>query len=157
MKLYLARHGEAVPKHINPDSPLSEEGRKEVEAVAMFLARGVIRFGQIRHSNKARARQTSEIFAKAMGGGANIEAMKGLNPMDDPEPALEQIMRFSEDILLVGHLPFMGRLVDLILAGSSASGLVEFHTCTVVCLQKRNRSDWTLRWMLSPELFTQDL
>ncbi|MDH5638160.1 MAG: phosphohistidine phosphatase SixA [Nitrospinota bacterium] len=157
MKLYLARHGEAVAKHINPDSPLSENGRKEVEAMAIFMARGVVQFGQIRHSNKTRARQTAEIFAEAMGGKANIEAMEGLNPMDNPEPALEEIMKFGEDTLVVGHLPFMGKLVDLILTGASASGLVEFNTCTMACLQGRNQRDWALKWILNPELFIQDL
>jgi len=157
MKLYLARHGEAVPKHINPDAPLSDNGRREAEAVAAFMAGSQAQLEQIRHSGKTRARQTAEIFAAAMGGNVNVEVMDGLDPLDPTEQVLETILRFSGDTLIVGHLPFMGRLADRLLSCSSATGLVEFNTSTVVCLHSANRREWTLKWILSPELFPPNL
>ncbi len=49
MKLYLVQHAEAVPAEDNPDRPLSDKGRTDVQRVASFLARSV-RVGRIIHS-----------------------------------------------------------------------------------------------------------
>ena len=37
MKLYLVQHGEALPKEINSDRPLSDQGRQDLEQFARFL------------------------------------------------------------------------------------------------------------------------
>ena len=37
MRIYLTQHGLAVPKDIDPDRPLSEQGREDVRRLAEFL------------------------------------------------------------------------------------------------------------------------
>ncbi len=42
MRLYLVQHGEAVTKAVDPDRPLSEQGRADVERLAIWMgAQGV--------------------------------------------------------------------------------------------------------------------
>ena len=41
MYLYLVQHGAAVSKEIDPERPLSQEGRAEVRKVASYLAAGL--------------------------------------------------------------------------------------------------------------------
>ena len=72
MKLYLVQHAEAVPAEDDPDRPLSDKGRTDVQRVASFLARSV-RVGRIVHSPKMRARDTAVLLAQALGPGGVVE------------------------------------------------------------------------------------
>lgn len=154
MRIYLARHGMAVPGHIDPASPLSDEGKEQVEAIGKFLAQSGVSFTRVFHSGKTRARQTAEILARATGSEASPEHMPGLSPMDPVEPVLLEMNTWTQPALVTGHLPFMGNMLDLMLAGRAAGALAEFFTGSMACLEKQPAGGWTLRWMISPELFT---
>ena len=39
MKIYLVQHGESVLEEVNPEKPLSPDGREEVGKIAKFLAK----------------------------------------------------------------------------------------------------------------------
>ena len=39
MRVYLVQHGDAVPKEVDPDRPLSDTGRQDIERLAKFLNR----------------------------------------------------------------------------------------------------------------------
>ena len=153
MRLYLARHGEAVPGHIDPDSPLTGAGRADVERVGLMMAGAMVCFRSVKHSGKTRARQTAEILAATAGGNAPVERMDGITPMDHPEPVAAQIETWTEDTLLVAHLPFVGRLLGLLVSGDSGGGMAEFGPGCVACLQRMGEGRWSLRWMIGPELF----
>ena len=154
MRLYLARHGEAVPGHIDPDSPLTAAGKADVERVGRLMAEAMAIFKSVKHSGKTRARQTAEILAAIAGGKAAVERMDGITPMDPPEPVAARIETWTEDTLLVAHLPFVGRLFGLLAAGGDGAGsMAEFAPGSVACLQRMGGGRWSLRWMISPELF----
>ena len=76
--------------------------------------------------------------------------MTGLNPNDAVEPRVGIVNCGTEDTLLVGHMPFLGRLVAQLLA-SSASAFVTFTPGSVACLE-RTANARSLEWMLRPEL-----
>ena len=78
MFLYLVQHGEALTKEADPDRPLSEAGRANVEHLAGFLAGRSLRVARVLHSGKTRARQTAEILAAALAPDAPVEAGDGL-------------------------------------------------------------------------------
>ena len=156
MKLYLVQHAEAVPAEDNPDRPLSDKGRSDVRRVASFLARSV-HVGRIVHSPKMRARDTAVLLAQALGpGGVVEEAASGLAPNDSVEVAADLIAGWSEDTMVVGHLPFMGRLVSHLVAGSEEANVTAFQPGTVACLERaagdEDGGGWTLAWMVRPEL-----
>ena len=65
MRLYLVQHGDALPEQVDPERPLSAEGRRDVEAVARLLASAGTRAVRVAHSGKLRAQQTAEVLAAA--------------------------------------------------------------------------------------------
>src|SRR4051794_29051865 len=115
MRLYLVQHGGAVPDELDPRRPLSEAGRREVEAVGRLLAGAGVRVARIVHSGKERARQTAELLAAAPGSGA-VEVMAGLAPKDPVKPVVRAIAEFGSDTMLVGHLPLLARLAARLVA-----------------------------------------
>ena len=160
MKLYLVQHAEAVPAEDNPDRPLSDKGRTDVQRVASFLARSV-RVGRIVHSPKTRARDTAVLLAQVLGpGGVVEEAASGLAPNDSVEIAADFIAGWSDDTMVVGHLPFMDRLASRLVAGSEEANVAAFQPGTVVCLERADGDEdgdgdgggWALAWMVRPEL-----
>jgi phosphohistidine phosphatase len=151
MKLYLVQHGEAVPDEADPARPLTSKGRLDVLKVASVIKTAGILSVPIRHSGKTRAKQTAEIIASAIGSETLMVAGKNLNPNDDIRPASQDISAMSEDLMIVGHLPFLGKLASFLLTGSENAGLVAFRMGGAVCLV-RDEKKWQIAWAIVPEL-----
>jgi phosphohistidine phosphatase len=152
MRLYLVQHGHALAKDVDPDRPLSAQGRAEVGRVAAFLARAGVQAGHVVHSGKTRARQTAERLAAAIAPGAPVEARSGIDPNDDPEPVALELATWDRDGLLVGHLPFLGKLVSRLCEVGLGRELVVFSPGSVVCLERRDEGSWAVAWMIRPEI-----
>ncbi|MDH3473057.1 MAG: phosphohistidine phosphatase SixA [Rhodospirillales bacterium] len=152
MKLYLVQHGEALPAEADSERPLSAAGRRDVEALARFLAARGLRIERIQHSGKTRARQTAEILAGALAPGLGTEARPGLAPKDPVEAFVAGLAEDTRDRLVVGHLPFMDRLVAHLVGGGEARGLVAYRPGAMVCLERAEDGAWRIAWMLRPEL-----
>ena len=60
MALYLVQHGKSLSREAGPDPGLSEEGIAETERIAGVAEGYGVRVAVIRHSAKARARETAE-------------------------------------------------------------------------------------------------
>lgn len=151
MHLYLVQHGDALPEDVDPARPLSSQGRTDVERVAALLAGHARGIARVLHSGKTRAEQTAEILARQIGAGAPLQAVSGLNPLDDPEDWAQRVDAATEDVILVGHLPFMSKLISRLLVGDADIGVVAFEPGSVVCLE-RDDGHWTIAWMLRPAL-----
>ena len=155
MRVYLVQHGLAMTKEQNPDRPLSEKGRAEVERVASFLRRSCPPIPRIIHSPKARARDTAQVLARVLGPGQVVEEMpEGLAPMDSTESLAQSIGRAEGDLMAVGHQPFMGRMVARLTSGADGAGFTAYLPGTVVCLEKEDGL-WTMVWMVRPDLLGQ--
>lgn len=152
MRVYLAQHGLAVPKEVNPERPLSEQGRRDLEQMAEFLDRAGIRVEQVFHSGKTRAEQTAVELAHFLSPAGQVLAQTGLGPKDPVEPFAEQIKVWTVDTLVVGHLPFLGRLVSLLLAEDADRTRIAFQPGSLVCLDQEAEAGWALAWMIRPEL-----
>ncbi len=152
MKLYLVQHGEALPKEADPERSLSDRGREDVERLARFLGERQIRVAQVCHSGKTRARQTAALLAAAVAPGAEAEAREGLAPNDPAEAFAEILAGWRDDVLVVGHLPFMARLVTRLAAPGGAGPTVDYRPGSLVCLERDDAGAWAIAWMLRPEL-----
>jgi phosphohistidine phosphatase len=53
--------------------------------------------------------------------------------------------------MLVGHLPFLSRLVGLLVAGKPDAVVVRFRNAGIVCL-RREEERWSVNWTVPPEL-----
>ena len=54
--------------------------------------------------------------------------------------------------MIVGHLPFLGKLVALLVTGSEKNEIVEFGFGGVVCVDRRDDKKWRIAWMVTPSL-----
>jgi phosphohistidine phosphatase len=151
MNVYLVQHAEAKPEEIDPDRPLSERGRRDVEGVAAVAGRLGIEVGQIRHSGKLRAEQTARILGEALSPDRGVVAVEGLGPVDDVEPAANDLDVTSEPVMLVGHLPFMERLIGELVVGDPDEAIVDVQNAAIVCLSQSDEV-WQVSWILTPEM-----
>ena len=151
MEFYLVRHGEAKPATEDPRRPLNERGRREVEKVARAATAKGIKVSRILHSDKLRAKETAEILVRALSPARGVRETKGLGPEDDPFVAKAELEVAVDSLMLVGHLPHLGRLVSLLLTGDPERRPIDFPAAGVVCLS-REKGKWKIRWTLNPEM-----
>jgi phosphohistidine phosphatase len=105
---------------------------------------------RIIHSGKKRALQTAEIFVKAIEPEAGFSKAAGLAPLDDVTLFASTLNR-DEDIMVVGHLPFMERLVSYLVAESAEQTVIKFQNSGIICLDTDDASgSWFIRWALFP-------
>ena len=151
MRLYLVQHGEALSADDDPARPLSEAGRRDVAALAQFLEASGLTIARVVHSGKLRAEETAAILAAALAPTAPIESLAGLAPNDSVTDLARRAEASHEDLLVVGHLPFMDRAVAYLVTGAETPGVVAFRPGSIVCLE-RDDDSWRLAWMVRPEL-----
>ena len=136
MLLYLVQHAEANPEENDPSRGLSEKGLSDIRKTAHHAAGLSIKIIQIFHSGKKRARQTAQILAENLNPDKGIAESDGLAPMDEPEIWAQRLLSAVEDIILVGHLPHMGKLAALLICGDKDKKAVNFKMAGIVCLKK---------------------
>jgi phosphohistidine phosphatase len=151
MALFLVQHGKSLPKEKDPDQGLSREGFAETQSMAQLAAENNIQVERIIHSGKKRALQTAEIFMRALEPEAGISKGPGLAPLDDAA-GFASTLNSDERVMIVGHLPFMERLVSYLVAGSVDSPVIKFQNSSIVCLDVENESGhWFIRWVQFPK------
>jgi phosphohistidine phosphatase len=152
MNLYLMQHGDALPKATDPNRPLSERGRADVERVAAFLKTAGVRISTIVQSGKLRATQTADLLSPAVGTETPSREIAGIAPSDSPAAFMEKAIPWTEETMVVGHQPFLGKLVSLLAADGEDAARVSFSPGTVVCMRPGPDGSWGIAWMICPEL-----
>lgn len=150
MKLYLIQHGEAKTEIEDPERPLTLKGEQEVRKVSNIAKMLNIKVPKIYHSGKLRAQQTAEILGEALK--VPLENCQGLNPLDDIKPWIERISTAKEDIMIVGHLPFLEKLASHLLCGDENARLILFRYGALVCIEQKEDKGWAVKWILTPEM-----
>ena len=152
MALYLIQHGKSLPKDLDPDQGLSEEGIAETRRMANLAKDHGVTVSQIRHSVKTRARQTAEIFAQTLKPQKGIQEVSGIQPLDDVTAYASRIDP-GQHIMLVGHLPFMERMTSYLITGSVDKPVLKFQNSGIVCLDKEiENQSWVILWSLMPKI-----
>lgn len=152
MKLYLSQHGEQLPKDDDANEPLSEKGKTDVTNVASFFSPETVEVNKIQHSVKQRAKETAELFAELIPLDVKIEERQGLKAMDDVQAMAHEVNALSENIMLVGHLPFMEKLCGILLTDNENRRPVIFERGCLVCLELEE-GQWSINWVVKPGLF----
>ncbi|MBT8357622.1 MAG: phosphohistidine phosphatase SixA [Desulfobacterales bacterium] len=152
MALFLVQHGKSLSKDLDPDQSLSKEGINEVERIASVAKEYSISVVKINYSTKTRARQTAEIFASILKPSGGIHERSGLKPLDDVTAMADKLDN-QENIMLIGHLPFMERLTAYLVTGSVEKPIFKFQNGGIVCLDKNPDSfSWIIKWTLMPNI-----
>jgi phosphohistidine phosphatase len=150
VRLYLVQHGEANSEAEDPERSLTVRGEKETRKISGAAKRLDIRPSRIYHSGKKRAEQTAGIIARALDLSAQLG--QRLNPNDDVRPWVERISREAEDLMIVGHLPFLEKLASFLVCGNEGAKAVLFRYSAILCLEKREFGRWAVAWVLKPEM-----
>ncbi len=152
MPLYLVQHARALTRDEDPRRPLSEAGVAEVTRIAEVAAGYDVQVRRICHSGKRRARQTAEILARHLEPSRGVVEIAGLSPMDDVA-AFSRSLAGESNLMLVGHLPFMGRLCSYLITGNAETPVFRFQNGGIVCMSRVPDSGaWVIKWALMPEV-----
>jgi len=152
MNLYLVQHAKAALKETDPERSLTQEGLNDINKIAAFIEPLEISIENLWHSGKKRAQQTTEILAGVISVKNEISVQDGLAPNDDVNVIREKIISAGQDLMIVGHLPFLSKLASLLLTGSESSETVAFKQGCIVCLKCENENQWQLEWMITPDI-----
>ena len=141
--LYLVHHAEALDGIIDPQRALSDRGHAHAEALAARVASREAKPSVIWHSGKLRARQTAEYFRRACNPLATFAATHGLQPDDPPHWIVDVVNGDPRDIMLVGHMPHLLRLLGALDPGSESARAFPPHGC--VAMEPQDRG-WREAW-----------
>lgn len=147
MKVWIVRHGDAVPGLDDEMRPLSHKGVVEAENVGRFLHKTKELPQVIWHSTLLRARHTAEGIARTAGLGDALVERRGITPDGEPEAVAREIEAegLDRDIMIVTHQPFAGMLASYLL-GRCLGLSMRFTTGTVACFERESTiAPWTLR------------
>jgi len=150
MRIYLVQHGESKSEEEDPQRHLTDRGIEAVQCVADFLRPPKIKVDTVWHSGKTRAQQTGELLAEALR--ARLLQRTGLGPKDQVAATKEVLKQIDGNLMIVGHMPFLGKLAALLVTGSEENEIVEVQFGSVVCLECRDDVKWKVAWMITPAL-----
>jgi len=153
MRLYLVQHGESKSKEDDPKRPLTEKGVFDVKKVSTFIKSFAdVHVDNILHSEKLRAIQTAKLFAEKLNPDMGINRAKELGPLSSPWSWVERLAKINKDIMIIGHLPHLQRLSDLLLSQEADKRIIEFKMGGVICLMKNESGLWSICWMVIPQI-----
>jgi len=153
MRLYIVQHGDSLPKDADPDRPLSDRGRADIQRLTEWLSSHNVQIAQVLHSGKTRAKETAEILRPLLKSPGQFYEGQGLAPNDSPEAFLYQLGDSKKDTLVAGHMPFVARIVSQALTGAPDRQLVEFVPGSVAGLERSDGASWRLFMFARPEFF----
>ncbi len=160
MNLLLWRHAEAVDLGI-PVTPgskrdlertLTEKGRRQAQATAQWLHKNVKRKIRVISSPALRAMQTAQAYID------KPEIINDLNPLADASHVMAAInWPQGDDVLIVGHQPWIGRVASLLLCGQEQDWSIKKSSIWWLShrireLEQMAKPQTTLRLVLPPDL-----
>ena len=155
MALFLVQHGINSPKDIDPEKGLSDFGREETNRIAQVAKGYKIPVQKIVHSSKKRAEQTAGIFHETFALETPMNKISGIKPMDDTR-SFAATIELKGNLMVVGHMPFLERLVSFLTTGSEYCRVLKFQNSGIVCLDMERRddkkADWFIKWTLNPNI-----
>ncbi|MGH8430326.1 MAG: histidine phosphatase family protein, partial [Solimonas sp.] len=140
--ILLVHHAAAVGPEVDPMRPLSDAGLAAATHLAAEAAARGVRPDAIWHSGKLRARQTAELFRHACNPLATFSATRGLQSDDPPRWIRDELIHEDRSILVVGHMPHLGRLLPLLLGGDAGPAF-PLHACIAL---DRDGERWAELW-----------
>ena len=148
MFVYLVHHGHALHPGDDPQRPLSRMGREHTDTVSRRAAALGVRPDVIWHSGKLRARQTADAYRRACNPLTEFSATRWMQP-DDPPRLADLLQVDTRDVMLVGHMPHLDRLLRRLVGPSphAAPQAAAFPLNGMVAVE-RTETGWIERWRL---------
>jgi phosphohistidine phosphatase len=161
MNVFILRHGLAVEPGSagfakDADRPLTAKGERKLWKIGEAIEELEICFDWVLSSPYVRARQTAEIIAEALGVSKKLEFCEALTPAGSPAKLIETVDAQTpppENVLLVGHEPYLSELISLLISGSRDLPLTmkKGGLCKLAVETLRHGQCATLEWLLTPK------
>jgi phosphohistidine phosphatase len=123
VELWLLRHAKAEKagsRSRDEERALTAGALKKMRQAARTIARLEPGFDAVLTSPLRRARETAEPVTRALGLRKRMIETVALEPEADPADVLREVERLEAGrVLLVGHMPHLGRLLGLLVTGRS--------------------------------------
>ncbi|MGE0397928.1 MAG: histidine phosphatase family protein [Kofleriaceae bacterium] len=113
MRIYLVRHGDAVPEEdagSDRDRWLSPKGREGARVLGRLLRDQRIEPDVILSSPLPRAVQTAELLAQSLDYIGIVTSLRCLEPSAQPRVAATEIMARGAAVIVVSHEPAISSL-----------------------------------------------
>jgi phosphohistidine phosphatase len=161
VNLYILRHGIAVERgtpgfKTDAERPLTPKGKRQLRQMAAALKNLDLDFNLILSSPFLRARQTAEIIAQSLRRKKCLAFSDELTPGGNPKALIQQLNELKpgpENVLLVGHEPYLSQLIGRLISGGATAGielkkggLGKLETASL-----RFGRCATLAWLLTPK------
>ncbi|SRR6266404_2573686 len=164
MNLFILRHGLAV-EHGAPgcsddaSRPLTAEGKSKLREIAHAMEKLDLGLDLILSSPFKRARQTAEITAEELDLVKKLELSDALTPHGTAKDLIRIINQLKpppENILLVGHEPYLSNLISLLVSGGrDFSVVLKKGGLAKLSLENlRHGRCASLEWLLTPKQMT---
>ncbi len=160
VNIFILRHGIAEDREEwnKNDSlrPLTAEGEKQLQKISKALKKMELEFDLILSSPYERAKKTAEIVAQKLELKERLRFSDELRCGGDPSQLIGQITALKplpENLLLVGHEPYLSQLVSLLVSGDPDLE-IDFKKAGL-CKLKTGRLQFgrcaRLSWLLTPK------
>lgn len=146
MKLYLVRHAQAEGFSTSDATRvLTQEGHRDAHLLGeKLLTLENFTVSRVIHSGYVRAKKTAEIIHQVSNLEVPIEEDSSLAPDADIAPWLNFLNGGNrENLMLVGHMPFMGELSFALLGSRTGFGRPS-------CLIVEKNASWETLQFLTP-------
>ena len=161
MNLFLLRHGLAVEPGSarfasDADRPLTPKGERKLHKIAEAMSGMKLSFSIILSSPYARARQTAEIVAEVLKARKRLKFTDLLIPNGSVADLVDLLNDYKpriEDVLLVGHEPYLSELISLLVSGDTESSFVmkKGGLCKLSAKTLEPDRCASLEWLLTPK------
>lgn len=134
MRIYLVRHGDAVPEDeagSDRDRWLSPRGREAARILGRLLRETQVEPDAIVASPLPRAVQTAELIAASIDYIGHIATLRCLEPSAQPRVAAGLIPTFGASVIVVGHEPSISALGAFILGRPSFPPFRTAQCCAI--------------------------
>ena len=161
MNIYILRHAIAVEPGSagfgsDAERPLTEEGEKKLAKIIQAMEAMDVSFDLIVSSPYVRARQTAEMVASAYDAHKKLQLSDTLAPDGSSKKLIDLLNRLAppwEDVMLVGHEPYLSGLIALLVTGNEEARvqLKKGGLCKMSAESLKHGRCATLEWLLTPK------
>ena len=144
MECFLVRHGNADVGPVDIERPLSIQGRFESRSLAQALLEKKVRIDHIYHSGYLRAFETAKIIAEEMDLTVPLEIGFSMGPESDPFYWRDELNHLKQNVMLVGHNPYMECLSSFLLEGKA----MKFGTANLLALHRLEFDKYKFLFMI---------
>ncbi|MFC1739219.1 phosphohistidine phosphatase SixA [Planctomycetota bacterium] len=141
-----------IKQRRRPPTAFERRRHERSKKMAKFIKPVSLSVGYIWHSPKKRSVQTAQLLGEAIKVQNRMLERQGISPNDDVGKLASEISSAEQEIMLVGHLPFLSKLASKLLCGSESANTISFKNAGIVCLERTEVENWQVNWTVIPEL-----